>query len=185
MLGVPPRDRVAVCAFYLVLLRAACGQGKGRKGKQPYCPKTCLCFFTAAPGFLWLFVHCVQQFTTVAHAFVQMCYSGDIVGKVPPRSPLALHPPIHEEVLAAGTRRNNLLSHTSASLPGSARLCGVLEIQAQLKLGSDLPALLQAAVLPCTKELQLQAVGCTGGGRAGKTPPPNKHRVHTSMLCSA
>lgn len=174
--------------------------------KNPYskcsgCPKTHLwVFFTAAPGFLWLFVCCVQQFTTVTDAPMQMCYSGNIVRKVPSGSPLALHPSVPEEVLAAGTRRNHLLSHhrtgTGFSLPGSICLCGVPEIQAQswrspvhvsicwpaCKLGWHLLAFLVAAFFPYTEKLHLQAAVFTGEAELEK-PLLQTHPGHT-LLCS-
>lgn len=89
--------------------------------------------FTAAPGFLRLLIQCVQQFTTVPHALMQMCYSDDTVRTMPPKRPLALHPTVHEEVLAAGTRRNNLLSQCPAAA------CIFMELQA---LCSHKPSLL-------------------------------------------
>lgn len=132
---------------------------------------------------------------------MQMCYSGNIVRKVPPRSPLALHPSVHEEVLAAGTRRNHLLSQgragTGISLPRSICLCGVPEIQAQswrspvhvpicwpaCKLDWHLLALLGAALLPYTEKSQLQAAVCTGEAELER-PLLQTHPGHT-LLCSA
>lgn len=82
--------------------------------------------FAAVPGFLRLVVHRVQQLTAVAHALVQMCYSGDVVRKMPPRRPLTLHPHVHEEVLAAGARGDNLLKCSRAGCahqPASSQIC--------------------------------------------------------------
>lgn len=150
-------------------------------------------FFTAAPGFLWLFVHCVQQFTTVTDALMQMCYSGNTVRKVPSRSPLALHPSVHEEILAAGTRRNHLLScHRACTGVSQPRSTCLWEIQAlswhspvlvsicwpACKLGWHWLALLGAALFPCTEKSQLQAAVCTGEAELEK-PLLQTHPGHT------
>lgn len=154
--------------LYGLPLRSACWEVKERS-LVPWTTHLVSCF-TAAPGFLRLLIQCVQQFTTVPHALMQMCYSDDIVRTMPPRRPFALHPTVHEEVLAAGTRRNNLLSQCRAAA------CTFMELQA---LCSRRPSLL------CGLRAGWHSLALLRGSLGKQSWKGTSKWTHPWMLCSA
>lgn len=184
------------------LPRAACGQGKRREGKQPYCPKTCLWFFFFLQRhqdfYDSLFTVCSNSPRSLMHlcrcairaTLSERCHRGVPLLSIPlsMKKYLLLEP--EGIIYWAATERAPW-----SSFLHSASLCGVLENQAQpwhspSLLYSRRTAWSWAGIYRLSSELLsfpywgIAAAGCGVSWGRQIWKDPRSQQTHSSMTCS-